>query len=219
MYAFARALLFRFEPEAAHQRALELASFVGHVPPARALLAACARVEDPRLRVSAFGLAFDNPVGLAAGYDKEGRAVAGLAALGFGHLELGTVTLRGQPGNARPRVHRFAEARALVNSMGFPNGGVAALLQRDFEPRGRCVLGINVGKNKETPLESAAAEYVELIQRVAPRADYVALNVSSPNTPGLRALQSRAALEELLRAVTRARDEAPRRVPLLVKIA
>ncbi len=219
MYSLVRALLFRIEPEEAHQRALGLARFVGRIPPARALVGALARLESPCLRVSAFGVEFDNPVGLAAGYDKEGRAVAGLAALGLGHIEVGTVTVRGQPGNPRPRLHRFAAERALVNSLGFPNAGVGALLEQRLAPRGRCVLGINVGKNKDTSLERAAEDYCELIARVATRADYIAINISSPNTPGLRQLQDRGVLEDLLRAVVKTRDAQPRRVPLLVKIA
>ena len=219
VYALIRPLLFALEPEDAHQRALEFARFFGRIPPARALLAAAARIESPRLAQTAFGLTFHNPVGLAAGYDKDGRAVAGLSALGFGHLELGTVTLAAQPGNPRPRVQRFEEQRALVNSMGFPNAGVEALLGQDFEPRGNCRLGINVGKNKDTPLERAAEDYCALVARVAAHADYIAINISSPNTPGLRRLQDRAELERLLAAVARTRDTQPRRVPLLVKIA
>jgi len=219
VYELIRPLLFRLDPEDAHQRALEFAGFVGRLPPARALLAAAARIESPRLAQTAFGLSFANPVGLAAGYDKDGRAVAGLAALGFGHLELGSVTLRPQPGNPRPRVQRFEAQHALVNSMGFPNAGVEALLAQDLEPRGNCRLGINVGKNKDTPLERAAEDYCALVARVATRAEYVAINVSSPNTPGLRQLQDRAAIEALLAAVVRTRDAQARRVPLLVKIA
>ena len=139
MYSLLRSLLFRFDPEDAHARALALARIVGRVPPARALLASGARVSSPRLCVTAFGLKFENPVGIAAGYDKDGRAVAGLSALGLGHLELGTVTLCGQAGNPRPRVHRFAKQRALVNSMGFPNAGVEALLAQNLAPRGKCL--------------------------------------------------------------------------------
>ncbi len=171
------------------------------------------------LRVRAFGLDFENPVGIAAGYDKDGRAVQGLCALGLGHLELGTVTLRPQVGNQRPRIARFAAQRALVNSMGFPNAGVDALLAQDFGSPGRTRIGINIGKNKDTPLEDAAQDYCALIERVGDRADYIAVNISSPNTPGLRKLQDRAALEALLGAIARTRDARPRRVPVLVKIA
>ncbi len=219
MYQLLRPLLFRIDPETAHARALGLARLVGRIPPARFLLARTARVESPRLRVRAFGLEFENPVGIAAGYDKEGRAVAGLAALGLGHLELGTVTLRAQPGNQRPRVQRFAAERALVNSMGFPNAGVDALLAQELGPRGKCSLGINIGKNKDTPLESAAGDYCALVERVSAVADYIAVNISSPNTPGLRKLQDRAAIEALLTAVAKTAAAQKRRVPLLVKIA
>ena len=219
MYSLLQRLLFRLDPEDAHHAALRMARASGSLGPLRALLARAAGFRDPRLVVEAFGLRFENPLGLAAGYDKDGRAVAGLSALGFGHLELGTVTRVPQVGNPRPRVQRFEASRAIVNSMGFPNAGVEALMAQRFEPRGRCLLGINVGKNKDTPLERAAEEYALLIERVAPRADYVAVNISSPNTPGLRKLQDRAALEALLGEVAAARGRAARRVPVLVKIA
>lgn len=219
MYGLLRPLLFRWDPETAHHRALAAARGIGRCAPLRGLLRAAAAAEDDRLRVEAMGMVFENPVGLAAGYDKDARAVAGLAALGFGHLELGTVTLKAQPGNPRPRIHRFAAERALVNSMGFPNAGVEALLEQSLDPRCGARIGINIGKNKDTPVERAAEDYCALLQRVGGRADYVAINVSSPNTPGLRTLQSRAALDELIGAVARTRDALPRRVPLLVKIA
>jgi dihydroorotate dehydrogenase len=182
------------------------------------LLRALYTVDDPQLEVEAFGLRFKNPVGLAAGYDKNGLAVAGLACLGFGHIEVGTVTRLPQAGNPRPRIHRVPEAGGIVNRMGFPNAGVEALrlppgLRRQVR------LGFNIGKGKDTPLERAAEDYCELLRRVHNLADYVTVNVSSPNTVGLRQLQARAALEGLLGEVTKVRDELRPRVPLLVKIA
>src|SRR5581483_4657450 len=150
MYERLRPLLFRLDPETAHQLTLGLLRWAGDIPPTRALLRAMYVVDDPRLHVHAFGVDFKNPIGLAAGYDKNGVAVRGLAALGFGHLELGTVTVNAQLGNERPRVWRVPESNALVNRMGFPNRGVAALNPHETDTR----LGINLGKAKDTPLES-----------------------------------------------------------------
>jgi dihydroorotate dehydrogenase len=222
MYPPIRSLLFRLDPERAH--ALTLAAL--RLPLAEVILQALFEVNEPRLAVEAFGVRFRNRVGLAAGYDKNGVAVNGLAALGFGHIEVGTVTRLPQPGNPRPRVHRVPEARAVVNAMGFPNDGVEALrvasgkwkvgpLSTRDPPR----VGINIGKGRDTPLERAAEDYCALLERVHDRADYVAVNLSSPNTPGLRQLQTRAFIEELLRAITATRDRLPKRVSLLVKLA
>jgi dihydroorotate dehydrogenase len=215
MYSFVREVLFRFDAECVHTATLHLLRLVGWFPPAAMILRALFEVNDARLAVQVFGVPFKNPVGLAAGYDKDGIAIRGLSGLGFGHIEVGTVTLRAQVGNPRPRVHRVPEARALINSMGFPNAGVDALRV----PRGVTRIGINIGKNKDTPLEDAASEYCALVERVHAYADYVALNVSSPNTPNLRALQTRDYLTALLRAVIATRDRLTPRVPLLVKIS
>jgi dihydroorotate dehydrogenase len=177
----------------------------------------------PGLAVHAFGLRFRNPVGLAAGYDKNGAALPGLAALGFGHLEVGTVTRGPQAGNPRPRLFRLPSDQALINRLGFPNEGVEALVRRlarlqDGRLRGT-PLGVNIGKSKDTPLDRALDDYVALLGQVAPYAGYVAINVSSPNTPGLRQLQTRQYFDDLLRAIAAARESLPRRTPLLVKIA
>jgi dihydroorotate dehydrogenase len=218
MYPPIRSLLFRLDPERAH--ALTLAAL--RLPLAEVILQALFEVNEPRLAVEAFGVRFRNRVGLAAGYDKNGVAVNGLAALGFGHIEVGTVTRLPQPGNPRPRVHRVPEARAVVNAMGFPNDGVEALRveSRQWKVAARDMrIGINIGKGRDTPLERAAEDYCALLERVHDRADYVAVNLSSPNTPGLRQLQTRAFIEELLRAITATRDRLPKRVSLLVKLA
>lgn len=215
MYENLRPLLFRLDPETAHHLTLSLLRWGGDAAPTRSLLRSMYTMDDPRLQVRAFGLDFKNPVGLAAGYDKNGVAVRGLAALGFGHIEVGTVTRVPQVGNEKPRVWRAPEARALVNRMGFPNSGVDALQLPITDAR----LGVNIGKGKDTPLESAADDYVALLQRVHERADYVAVNISSPNTPGLRALQARDAIEPLLKKIADARAALDSRVPLLVKIA
>jgi len=218
MYSTFRHLLYRLDAEQAHAVTLWLIKWAGNFPLTAAWLRSVFEVDDPRLEVEAFGLKFRNPVGLAAGYDKNGVAVKGLSCLGFGHLEVGTVTLRPQAGNPRPRIHRVLEAQALINSLGFPNRGVEALkLRRGMA--GATKIGINIGKGKDTPPERAAEDYCELLRRVHAQADYVALNVSSPNTPGLRKLQGREFLKSLLRDVTDVRDSLTPRVPLLVKIA
>ena len=222
MYRLVRPLLFRADPEQAHNATLRLLRLAGRLGPARGLLERLYRVDDPRLEVEAFGLRFRNPVGLAAGYDKNGVAVAGLAALGFGHLEIGTLTVRPQPGNPRPRVQRFPAAQAVVNSMGFPNAGIEAWAANTANGRPTGArLGVNLGKGRDTPLEKAADDYCALLRRVhaSGQADYVTINISSPNTKDLRQLQAGAAARGLLRAVTAERDALTPRLPLLVKIA
>jgi dihydroorotate dehydrogenase len=174
--------------------------------------------------VEAFGLRFSNPVGLAAGYDKDGLAWRGLACLGFGHIEVGTVTWRPQPGNPRPRVFRLPADQALINRMGFPGQGADQVQKNLNKPRpAGLVLGVNIGKNKDTPLEEAGVEYRALLRQFAGLADYLVVNVSSPNTVGLRRMQERAILEELLEGLQAERlmEEARlgKRLPLLVKLA
>jgi dihydroorotate dehydrogenase len=218
-YSLLRPLVFRLDPEKAHQLSLTAAEWAGKISPLRGLLHAA--FQAPQKPVQAFGLTFKNPLGLAAGYDKNGTAIRGLAALGFGHIEVGTVTLQAQTGNPKPRVHRIRETNGIVNSMGFPNAGVDVLL-RHMRTLGRpdgIVLGINIGKGRDTPIERAAEDYVALLTRCAAHADYIAVNISSPNTMNLRALQARDAIESLLRQVMTARDALATRVPVLVKIA
>ncbi len=218
-----RPLLYRSDPELAHERALRLARLGGATVAGRLAIRTLfgKAVQRP---VEAFGLRFANRVGLAAGYDKDGLGFHGLAALGFGHLELGTVTPRPQPGNDRPRVFRLLEDEALINRMGFPSRGAEFIARRlsGSRPKG-VILGVNLGKNRDTPLEEAAADYVSVLQSLAHLADYATINVSSPNTPGLRRLQSGAALADLLSAVKARRDELSAangtRLPLLVKLA
>jgi len=215
MYNTIRPVLFKFDPEVIHKITLRLIKYAGILPPAYALLRAMFEINDLRLPVEAFGVKFRNPVGLAAGYDKDGVGVRGLSALGFGHIEVGTVTRQRQIGNPKPRVRRVIESQGVINSMGFPNNGVAALQIR----RGEAQVGVNIGKSKDTPLEQAAEDYVELFKQVYRQADYVAINVSSPNTLNLRQLQARDFIEGLLKEVTLARDSVTPHVPVLVKIA
>ncbi len=217
-YAVARPLLFALEPETAHAlslRALRLLHGCG-----LSLLAAPARVHDP---VQLLGLRFPNRVGLAAGLDKNGEAIDALAALGFGFVEVGTVTPRPQAGNPQPRLFRLPQARALINRMGFNNAGLDAFLRNVRRSRREVPLGLNIGKNATTPIERALDDYAAGLRAVHANADYVSVNVSSPNTRNLRQLQSDEALETLLRGLAdeRARlaDAQGRRVPLLLKVA
>ena len=175
-------------------------------------------------QVQAAGITFPNPLGLAAGYDKDALAWHGLESLGFGHLELGTVTPRPQPGNPEPRMFRLVEDNAVINRMGFPSRG-ADFVARRLQNRkpGGLVIGMNIGKNKDTELEEAEQDYVPLVRLFAPLADYLAVNVSSPNTPGLRKLQEAGMLAGLLRPIAEERDrqnaQLGRRVPVFVKLA
>jgi dihydroorotate dehydrogenase len=224
VYKYFRALLFRIDPERAHEIILGLMRFVGGLPLLQNELGRIYCVSDPRLEVRVFGLDFSNPVGLAAGYDKNGIGMQGLSSLGFGHLELGTVTPKPQVGNPRPRIIRLPEDRALINSMGFPNAGAQALLQRlrAGSPE-QALIGVNIGKGAETPLENAEADYLYLLRAFYPYADYLAVNISSPNTIGLRRLQARKYLEGLLGCLRAEGDElaqaTDRSVPLLVKLS
>lgn len=222
MYSLLRPLLFGFEPELVHQRTLQVIRLAGVLPPLGRLVAALFR--PPARPVRVFGLDFANPVGLAAGYDKDGVAWRGLAALGFGHIEIGTVTPLAQPGNPRPRVFRLPEDRALINRMGFPGRGARFVMRRMRLPHPPgLVLGVNLGKNKDTPLEEAVRDYLVLTRAFAPLSDYLAINVSSPNTSGLRRLQNRQALLELLAPVQAERrfqeKRLGKRLPLVVKLA
>lgn len=212
-----RSALFKLDPERVHQ----LAHRALHAVPVG--LARRGRGNAaPALAVRCLGLAFDGPVGLAAGFDKGDVAVAGLFALGFSHLEIGTITPRPQAGNDRPRLFRLPEHRAILNRMGFNNEGMEACARRLAAlPPGARVgpIGVNVGKNKATPNEEAASDYLACIDRLHPFADYLVVNISSPNTPGLRQLQEKDQLDRLLRAcVGRLAERAPGK-PLLVKLA
>lgn len=224
-YESIRPLLFKLDPERAHQLTLRILELAGSLPPIRAWMRRVFSLERPDLHVHAFGLDFPNPVGMAAGYDKDGRAFHVLACLGFGHLELGTVTPHSQVGNPRPRIFRLPEDEALINRMGFPNAGSAELLQR-MQRRGLppgVVLGVNIGKGIDTPLNEASDDYLVLLRNFYPVADYLVVNISSPNTIGLRRLQAREYLEELLEALSSARSELEvterRSVPILVKLS
>lgn len=209
--------LFALDPEAAHGLALGLLAFWSERGPLLEVPGRLLRVEDPRLRVEAFGVSFPNPLGLAAGMDKDARALGAWWALGFGFAEVGTLTPRPQEGNPRPRLFRLPEDRALINRMGFNNAGAlaAAMRLKAFRERGLPLpVGVNLGKNRDTPLARAAEDYLEALRVLEPYGDYFVLNVSSPNTPGLRTLQEGPFLDELL-----ARLRPATAKPFLLKVA
>ncbi len=217
LYPLARAALFKLDPETAHDVALHslkklekahLAGILGK------------RVHAPR---EVFGLNFDNAVGLAAGLDKNGDYIDAMAALGFGFIEVGTVTPRAQPGNPKPCMFRLPEHEALINRLGFNNGGLDAFLANVQRAKYRGVLGMNIGKNFDTPIENAVDDYVTCLRGVYPHASYVTVNISSPNTKGLRDLQAAAQLEKLLSTLqaekTKLAKKHKKQVPMLLKIA
>ena len=225
---FFRIVFSGMDAERAHRIGFALIRLADLPPVGPVLRRLCA--PDPRLATTAFGIRFPSPFGLAAGFDKGGKGVLPLATLGFGHVEIGTITGQAQPGNPAPRLFRLVEDRAVINRMGFNNDGAAVVgprlasagrrLRHRYGPERRPVIGVNIGKTKKVDLEDAIADYLVSAEQLAPVADYLVVNVSSPNTPGLRLLQSVESLRPLLEAVRSTADAAAgRHVPLLVKIA
>lgn len=208
IYSLLRPLIFLLDAEAAHRLTVRV---LARGPAPRP------RPSDARLARHLLGLDFPNPLGLAAGFDKNGEVTDAALGLGFGFVEVGTVTPRPQAGNPRPRVFRLPRNRAVINRLGFNNDGFDVVARRLAPRRGRGIVGVNVGPNRDSA--DRAADYVAGVSRFAAVADYLAVNVSSPNTPGLRDLQASAALSDLLARLARARDAAARRIPILVKIA
>ncbi|BDG08056.1 quinone-dependent dihydroorotate dehydrogenase [Anaeromyxobacter paludicola] len=218
LWPAARSLLFRLDPERVHGLAIPVLRALGR-PAVAGVVRPAAR---PALRTRCLGLDFPNPLGMAAGFDKGEVIAPGLFALGFGAVEIGTITPRPQPGNPRPRLFRLPQHRAILNRMGFNNDGAETCAARlaALRPEDRPgVLGVNIGKNKVTPNEEAEKDYLACIDRLHPFADYLVVNLSSPNTPGLRELQGRAHLERLLGACMNRLGQLPRPPPLLVKLA
>ncbi len=220
-YAVIRSILFRLDPETAHRLTLTMLPWVHRSGLLTSFLPR--KIECPRV---VMGLRFPNPVGLAAGLDKDGECFEAFEAMGFGFVELGTVTPRPQPGNPAPRMFRLPGAEALINRMGFNNQGVDALverLRRRSSQKSPGIVGVNLGKNRDTPLERAVEDYLIGLRRVYPYADYVAINLSSPNTPHLRLLQNDSTLPRLLATLKEEQqhltDEYGRRVPIALKIA
>jgi dihydroorotate dehydrogenase len=218
MYNLARQLLFKLSPETSHDLSLDLIGAGGRLGLNGLMCKAPAS-----LPVTVMGLQFPNPVGLAAGLDKNGAAIDGFAQLGFGFVEIGTVTPRPQPGNPKPRIFRLPNTEAIINRMGFNNLGVDHLLNRVQAARFKGVLGINIGKNFDTPVERAVDDYLICLDKVYAHASYITVNVSSPNTPGLRSLQFGDSLKQLLEALSKRQQELTlahgKRVPLAIKIA
>ena len=243
MYKFFRPYLFKLDPEQAHALTLHALRISGEIPPLRWLIAQ--QFKAPSKPVHVFGLDFKNPVGLAAGYDKDAVSIKGLSTLGFGHVEIGTVTPKPQAGNPSPRIFRLLEDDAVINRTGFPSKGSEFVQMQlnpnlrvnwiervtGFSPRKKqsvnrkwnTILGVNLGKNKDTPNEEAVFDYLALLQNFAGLADYLTVNVSSPNTVGLRNLQGREALEKLLTQLHQQRlieqINHKKRIPILVKLA
>jgi dihydroorotate dehydrogenase len=220
----ARPVLFRIDAERTHNFSGRVFSCLVKIPGVAHGIAACFRVDDPRLRVRRFGFEFPNPIGLAAGMDKNAEWFSAFKTLGFGFLEVGTLTAQAQPGNPKPRIFRLPGDRALINRMGFPNKGAAAAAKVLAHVSKRPILGINIGKSAAVPLESAPADYLESFERLHPYASYFTINVSSPNTVGLRNLQATGALSGLLGALMQkneslARSRGEELKPVLVKIA
>ncbi|AYN26833.1 quinone-dependent dihydroorotate dehydrogenase [Buttiauxella sp. 3AFRM03] len=217
-YPFVRKALFKLDPERAHEVTFQQLRRVTGTP-----LEWLVRQNVPSKPVTCMGLTFKNPLGLAAGLDKNGECIDALGAMGFGSIEIGTVTPRPQPGNDKPRIFRLVEAEGLINRMGFNNHGVDNLVENVKKSHFDGVLGINIGKNKDTPVEQGKDDYLICMDKIYPYAGYVAINISSPNTPGLRTLQYGEALDDLLVAIKNKQQALQelhhKYVPVAVKIA
>ena len=217
-YPLSRHFLFKLDPEVAHELSIHQLAWMGGTP-----FELFFRNKLPSRPVEVMGLKFDNPVGLAAGLDKDGDAIDAFGAMGFGFIEVGTVTPRPQPGNDKPRIFRVIPAQGIINRMGFNNKGVDNLIENVKKSRYKGILGINIGKNKDTPIENGKDDYLICMDKVYPYAGYIAVNISSPNTPNLRQLQYGEALDELLKVLKERQKELAEQhkkyVPLAVKIA
>ncbi|MCB1174108.1 MAG: quinone-dependent dihydroorotate dehydrogenase [Leptospiraceae bacterium] len=224
MYSLLKPLLFQMDPERAHHLITGSLAALHRLPGSGALIRAQYKTTSPRLRQQLCGMQFDNPVGMAAGFDKSGALYPLLGDLGFGFVESGTFTALAQPGNPRPRLFRLPAQKALINRMGFNNAGAAAVRRLIRRQKRTIPRGLNLGKSKVAPLEDAVADYCASLALLADQADYIAINVSSPNTPGLRQLQAGSALKELLVAIQDqlrelARKQSEPARPLFVKLA
>jgi len=217
--ALFRPLLFLLSPERAHDFTFGFLKSISSIPGVKELLNQIYSVEDPRLERKFLGLTFRNPVGLAAGLDKDARLVDELACLGFGFIEIGTLTPRAQPGNEKPRLFRLPADQGLINRMGFNNEGVEAAVRRLRNRKSKVIVGGNIGKNKITSNENAETDYVTCMETLYPFVDYFVINVSSPNTPGLRALQEKEPLRKLMQRVKEVAKSKEKVKPVLLKIA
>jgi dihydroorotate dehydrogenase len=222
IYRLLKPLLFRMDPEEAHNLVTRMLSKFEYSHRAQAILTRLFTYRDPILGSTWNGLQLANPLGLAAGFDKHAQLVATFHAMGFGHVEVGTVTPRPQAGNPKPRMFRLPEDAALINRLGFNSPGTTVVreqLRMIRKNAPQAVVGVNIGKNRDTPLENASADYLAAYQVLAPFADYITVNISSPNTPGLRQLHERQALETLLTTLTHANRQAAHPRPLMLKVS
>lgn len=223
MYSFVKPALFALDPEKAHDITMSQLSMASRIPFAVSQIERLYGNKIPSLPVSCMGIDFKHPVGLAAGLDKDARALPAFSALGFSGVEMGTVTPEPQPGNAKPRMFRLIEDEAIINRMGFNSGGVDAFLSNVTSTNKTAVAGINIGKNAVTPIEDAHLDYVSALQSVYAKADYITVNISSPNTKSLRDLQSQSFLDDLLMKIKQAQSKCEkahkRKVPIALKVA
>lgn len=216
---FLRPLLFLIDPETAHHLVFRVLPFLLKIPGVKTLTSSLYNYENKRLEKELFGIKFKNPVGLAAGLDKDAKLIDELSCLGFGFIEIGTLTPKPQPGNDKLRLFRLPEDKALINRMGFNNEGVNAAVQRLQQRRSSVIVGGNIGKNKITPNEKALDDYSYCFEALFNHVDYFVINVSSPNTPGLRDLQEKEPLRQLLMHIKRLSESKPKPKPVLLKIA
>lgn len=219
MYKIIRSLLFLFDPEKIHYTTSKLIHLNLSVPGMKFIWNKMFRVQDSRLKKTLFGIEFENPVGLAAGFDKNASMFEDLAYCGFGFIEIGTVTPKGQMGNEKPRLFRLKEDSAIINRMGFNNDGVENAVENLKKRKTKIIIGGNIGKNKITPNEKATSDYVKSFNALFDYVDYFVVNVSSPNTPNLRELQEKKPLTELLKTLQELNASKPNRKPILLKIA
>ena len=214
-----RPLLFLINPEKAHHFTTGLLHIILKIPFAKGILKSMFTIKDESLKKQLFGLTFENPVGLAAGFDKQGDLFEDFSNLGFGFIEVGTVTPKGQPGNPKPRMFRLPKDKALINRMGFNNDGLETLISKLKKRKTKIVIGGNIGKNKITPNENAVYDYLICYNKLFDYVDYFVVNVSSPNTPNLRELQEKEPLKKLLNALVEKNNLKPNKKPILLKIA
>lgn len=219
MYSFIKRILFLFDPEKVHHFIFKMIRFTLSVPGMKALWKKMYVIDNPKLEKELFGLHFKNPVGLAAGFDKDGALYNELAYCGFGFIEIGTVTPKAQPGNPKKRLFRLTEDEAIINRMGFNNGGVEAMVENLKKRKTDVLIGGNIGKNKATPNEEAVNDYIISFEALHPYVDYFVVNVSSPNTPNLRALQDKKPLTNILSTLKSKNAEKETSRPILLKIA
>ncbi|MFT5861106.1 MAG: dihydroorotate dehydrogenase [Flavobacteriaceae bacterium] len=219
MYKLIRSILFLFDPEKVHYSTAKMMRIALSIPGMKSIWSKRYRVKDDRLKRELFGLTFDNPVGLAAGFDKNASMFNDLAYCGFGFIEIGTITPLGQPGNDKPRLFRVKADQGIINRMGFNNEGVDAAVENLKKRKTDLIIGGNIGKNKLTPNDEAAEDYVKSFIKLYPHVDYFVVNVSSPNTPNLRSLQEKEPLMNLLKTLQEVNDTFEKQKPILLKIA